>query len=155
MLIAGSGAAAVTLVAGCAGFPGSEVEGRIVTGDALSQINAFRQANGRPPLSRNRAASRAALAHARTMAKSQTMAHNIGFGADFSRRMQNGGVALPAAENIAAGQDTVARALRAWENSASHRRNTLDERFTGVGVAVAYDPENGNDPYWAMVLSGG
>lgn len=155
MLIAGGSAAAATLISGCAGFRTGAVEGQIVTGDALSQINAFREANGRPPLSRDRAASRAALAHARTMAESRKMAHNIGFGADFSRRMQNGGVALPAAENIATGQDTVARALRAWENSAGHRRNTLDQRFTGVGVAVAYDPQNGNEPYWAMVLSGG
>jgi uncharacterized protein YkwD len=155
MLIAGAGATAAALLSGCAGLPGGTVEGQIVTGDALSRINAFRESNGRPSLSRSRAASQAALAHARTMAKSRTMAHNIGFGADFSRRMQNGGVVLPAAENIATGQDTVERALRAWENSANHRRNTLDQRFTGVGVAVAYDPTNGNEPYWAMVLSGG
>lgn len=154
--VAGGGAVGLALfIAGCASLPGGGADGRIVTNDAIEQVNAFRRANGREPLRYGRAASNAALEHARTMAASATMAHNIGFGADFSRRMNNQNVALPAAENIATGQDTVARALRAWEVSSSHARNTLDPRFTEVGVAVAFDPSNGNEPYWAMVLSGG
>lgn len=133
---------------------GETPEGRIVTAEALERVNAFRTTHGREPLVNDRAASAAALEHARTMASAQQMAHNIGFGADFARRMRRQDVPLPAAENIAAGQHSVALALTAWENSASHRRNTLDERFRGVGVAVAYDPDRGNEPYWAMVLTG-
>lgn len=125
---------------------------RVVTREALARINAFRVENGRSRLRADRAASDAALDHARRMAASGTMAHNIGFGADFARRMRRQGVELPAAENIATGQAEIDRALLAWEVSQSHRTNTLDPRFTGVGVAVAY--ANGT-PYWAMILSGG
>lgn len=154
-ILAGTGAAGFLLLAGCAGLPDDGAEGRIVTGEALDRVNAFRRAHGREPLRYGRAASKAALEHARTMATNTMMAHNIGFGADFSQRMSRQDVALPAAENIATGQETVARVLHAWEVSESHARNTLDPRFAEVGVAVAFDPANGKEPYWAMVLSGG
>ncbi|WP_157928947.1 CAP domain-containing protein [Pararhizobium haloflavum] len=153
-LLASGGAFLLAALAGCGSLSSRSVEGRIVTSEAIERINAFRLSNGQTALRHDRAASAAALEHARTMAENRQMAHNIGLGADFPRRMKRQDVALPAAENIATGQDTVERALRAWEVSASHRRNTLDERFTGVGVAVAYDPNNGGEPYWAMVLSG-
>jgi uncharacterized protein YkwD len=148
--------AALTLVslAGCAGRLDGDAQGRIVTGEALTRVNAFRTSNGQSPLRADGAASAAALDHARRMAVNRQMAHNIGLGADFGDRMRRQGVALPAAENIATGQATVERALHAWEISTSHRANTLDPRFTGVGIAFAVDPARADRPYWAMILSG-
>jgi uncharacterized protein YkwD len=128
---------------------------RIVTGEALGRINAFRAEHGFSALVADRAAAQAALDHARRMAAHRTMAHNVGLGADFGRRMRAARVAAPAAENIAAGQQQLEGALQAWERSASHRANTLDPRFVGVGVAVAFDGSRDNRPYWAMILSGG
>lgn len=151
-LVIAGGAIGLAALGGCASRRGVG-ESRIVTGEAITRINAFRFENGRDALGNDRAASLAALDHARRMAAARRMAHEIGLGADFTKRMQHQKVRLPAAENIATGQDSVARALAAWESSASHRRNTLDPRFSGVGVAVAYGDDN--EPYWAMVLAGG
>jgi len=155
-VLLGSGAAGLALIAGCSTLGSrSSIPGQVVTMDAIERVNAFRVANGRTPLRHDARASEAALSHARTMAENRRMAHNIGVGADFVQRMKGQNVTLPAAENIATGQATVDRALLAWEVSASHRANTLDPRFTGLGVAMAQDTGNGGAPYWAMILSGG
>jgi len=155
------------LVAGLAGFAGAslsacstltsggEVSGsKIVSDAAVGRVNALREANGQTALQVDRRASHAALAQAKNMAAHQTMEHNIGIGANFARRMKKNDVPLPAAENIAAGQRTVEAAVTAWENSPPHRRNMLDGRFSGVGVAVASNAETG-EPYWSMVLTAG
>ena len=135
--------------------PSGDVSGsRIVSTAAIGRVNAFREANGQKALEVDRHASHAALAQAKNMAAHQEMEHNIGIGANFARRMKKGDVPLPAAENIATGQQSVEAAVVAWENSPPHRRNMLDSRFTGVGVAVASNTETGR-PYWSMVLTGG
>lgn len=153
-LLAAGTAGLILTLAGCASRPGGQADGRIMTREAIPRVNAFRTANGQAPLSPSGSASAAALDHARRMAESGQMAHNIGWRADFAQRMRDQRVPLPAAENIATGQASVERALAAWENSAGHRGNTLDERFSGVGVAVAFSPDD-NRPYWAMVLAAG
>lgn len=150
LVIAGSGVA----LAACGSLqPTSGVTGaKIVSGDAIATVNAFRAENGKPPLQVDRHASEAALEQAKKMASHQVMEHNIGFGADFAHRMKRNGVPLPAGENIASGQQTLDRAITAWENSPPHRRNMLDGAFKGVGVAVARS-EKTNLPYWSMVLT--
>ena len=116
----------------------------------LDAVNAARASGGRGPMRIDRAAQRAAERHARDMATAQRMAHELPGGPKFQPRMERDRVPLPAAENVAAGQRDVARAVTAWMNSPGHRRNMLDERFDGVGVASA----KGRDGrlYWAMVL---
>ena len=99
-----------------------------------------------------RAPSLAAIAQAKRMARAGEMSHLIGFNDSFGARMKGHGVPLPAAENIAAGQDTVERAVQAWIDSKRHLDNMLGG-FNGLGVAVAWDSASGNRPYWAMVLS--
>ena len=58
---------------------------------------------------------------------------------------------MPAAENIAAGQQTVEAAVSAWEHSPHHLENMLG-RYDAVGVVVARNAGTGDIPYWAMVL---
>lgn len=136
-------------------LPGlADSDGEIVTVQSLSRVNGFRSSNQRDPLAPGRAASRAALAHARAMAASGLMRHNIRAGDDFLTRMKKADVALPAAENIASGFDEINETLLAWEVSAGHRSNLLDPRFRGFGVAVATNPRSQGRPFWAMVLSG-
>ena len=77
----------------------------------------------------------------------------VGFGASFGKRMRGMGVALPAAENIAAGQDNAAEAFEAWYRSPKHLANMLGN-YRGLGVAVVSNPASGGRRYWAMVLSG-
>ena len=116
----------------------------------LDVVNAARASGGRGPMRIDRAAQRAAERHAKAMARAGRMAHELPGGPKFQPRMQRDRVPLPAAENVAVGQRDVARAVTAWMNSPGHRRNMLDKRFDGVGVASA----KGGDGrlYWAMVL---
>ena len=87
------------------------------------------------------------------MAKNGKMSHLIGIGDSFLDRMKGQGVALPAAENIAAGQDDAESAYQAWYRSPKHLENMLGSGYRGLGVAVVRNPASGNRPYWAMVLS--
>lgn len=123
------------------------------TGAALSMVNKLRAERGLAPLSSNANARQAAASQAVRMAKADSMSHLIGLGDSFLSRMKSHSVPLPAAENIASGQNEVERAVQAWIDSPKHLQNMLDN-YHGLGVAVARDATSGNRPYWAMVLSG-
>lgn len=155
-LILLSGLGLVSALAGCSttsvlssnddGASGDE------TADALPMVNSLRARKGLSPLAVDPVASQAAAYQAKRMAKAGKMSHLIGFNDDFGRRMKDHGVALPAAENIAAGQNETGRAVQAWIDSPKHLHNMLGD-FRGLGVAVARNSSSGNRPYWAMVLS--
>lgn len=123
------------------------------TDATLVMINKLRADRGLEPLSRQPATANAARDQARRMAAAGKMQHNIGIGADFAKRMKGMDVPLPAAENIAVGQDDAARAFQAWVDSPKHLANMLGSGYRGLGVAEARSPKSGNRPYWAMVLS--
>lgn len=127
-------------------------QSRVETAAAITMVNTLRQSRGLSTLSRNAQAEVAAVAQAKRMARAGEMSHLIGFNDSFLARMKGHGVPLPAAENIATGQDTVERAVQAWIDSKRHLDNMLGN-FNGLGVAVAWDSSSGNRPYWAMVLS--
>ena len=127
-------------------------QSRAETAAALPLVNRLRQSRSLSSLSRSQSAEVAALAQAKRMARAGQMSHLIGFNDSFGARMKGHDVPLPAAENIAAGQDTVERAVQAWIDSKRHLDNMLGG-FNGLGVAVAWDSSSGNRPYWAMVLS--
>jgi uncharacterized protein YkwD len=58
-------------------------------------------------------------------------------------------------ENIAAGQETLDDALRAWAASEGHCRNLLDARYAEFGLARVVGGREG-DPYgvyWALVMA--
>ena len=122
----------------------------LASGDALTIVNAARRSKGRSAMRIDANAQWAAERHAHSMAKAARMAHELPGGPRFSTRMERHGIVTRAAENVAAGQRTVAEAVQAWMNSPGHRRNMLDRGFGGVGVASA---AGGNGrTYWAMVL---
>lgn len=154
-LLAGVGFSIAVALTGCATRPGTpkgDENARDMSAAAVTLVNAVRAKNGLPAVSADAAASGAALYQARRMASAATMAHLIGPGDDFKSRMKEGGVALPAAENVAAGQSSLEDAMAAWIRSSKHLKNMLGS-YRGLGVAVAFDGSNGNRPYWAMVLS--
>ncbi|MFA7413619.1 MAG: CAP domain-containing protein [Rhizobium sp.] len=134
-------------------FPADGDTARAETDAALPLVNDLRAKKGLLTLGKNPAAEAAALAQAKRMARAGEMSHLIGFNDDFLGRMKKMDVPLPAAENIAAGQDDVADAVDAWIRSEKHLHNMLGE-YRGLGVAVANDPSSANRPYWAMVLAG-
>ncbi len=113
-------------------------------------VNKLRQSHGLSTLTLADKPTMAAEYQAVRMAQAEKMSHLLGFGDSFLMRMKNGEVPLPAAENIASGQQTVERAVQAWIDSPKHLENMLGN-YRSVGVAVARG-QNGL-PYWSMVLS--
>ncbi|NGO64678.1 CAP domain-containing protein [Rhizobium daejeonense] len=153
LILAGSGLA--LLLASCRStevLTVSDDAAQPETDAALPLVNALRARNGLSTLSKSPAAETAAIFQARRMARADKMSHVIGFNDSFFSRMKAGEVPLPAAENIATGQDTVERAVQAWIDSKKHLENMLG-RYNGLGVAVARAPSSANRPFWAMVLS--
>jgi len=142
-------------VASCATRPlpvALNLPGADQTAAALPLVNALRAQHGLPALAIDAAATDAALYQAKRMANLKKMAHLIGFGDDFGRRVKASGVKLPAAENIAAGQRSVDVVVNAWIHSPHHLENMLGP-YTGLGVAVSPGFGPGQMPYWSMVLS--
>jgi uncharacterized protein YkwD len=150
-----SGLALVAGVAGCSTtLPEvtTPSEGADETAAALPLVNQLRAKNNLPPLSVDPAASTAALFQAKRMATAGKMAHLMGMTDSFGARVKASGVQLPAAENIAVGQQNVDAVVTAWINSPHHLENMLG-RYSGLGVALAHNVSSRNQPYWAMVLS--
>lgn len=141
-------------LAGCATPPPPPPSGnaRDVSATALPMINALRAKKGLSPLSLDGATAGAAVSQARRMASYGKMAHLLGPGDDFKDRMKSQSVPLPAAENVATGQDSLEKAMEAWIKSPKHLHNMLGN-YGALGVAVAYQSSADNRPYWAMVLS--
>lgn len=121
------------------------------TAAALPMVNKLRQGRGLSTLTLDTPARKAAAGQAVRMAKAGEMKHLIGFGDDFGNRMKKNDVQLPAAENIASGQNSVDAAVEAWINSPKHLANMLGP-YKGLGVAMARAGDGRS--YWAMVLSG-
>ena len=132
--------------------PSTPSNGEDQTAASLPLVNQLRAKNGLPPLTVDPAATAAALFQAKRMAAAGKMKHVMGIADGFGPRVKASGVQLPAAENIATGQQTVPAVVTAWINSPHHLENMLG-RYSGLGVAVAYNPASRNVPYWAMVLS--
>jgi uncharacterized protein YkwD len=117
----------------------------------LGHVNRLRQGRGLSTLVGDPVASVAAMHQAARMARAGKMQHTIGWRDSFRDRMKGQGVTLPAAENIAMGQDDAEAAYEAWFHSPKHLENMLGT-YRGLGVAVAQNSASGNRPYWAMVL---
>ncbi|MDX3926484.1 MAG: CAP domain-containing protein [Shinella sp.] len=154
--LTGAVATLAAVAAGCSTtgvLSPSSGTGEDQTDETLGLINKLRAERGLSPLAGDRAAARAAMDQAARMAAAGRMEHNIGLGASFLKRMKSMDVALPAAENIAAGQTDAVAAFEAWYRSPKHLENMLGSSYRGLGVAVVTNPSSGGRPYWAMVLS--
>ena len=82
--------------------------------------------------------SQVASGHARDMYKQNYFSHQSLDGRTMSDRLHEGNVNYRAAgENIARGQQTAERVMKAWMNSPGHRRNILSPKFGKIGIARA------------------
>ncbi len=116
---------------------------------AAADVNRLRSAAGLAPVAADPALARAAEAHARAMRDAGTMSHDVG--GSFSSRLAAAGIrTTQAAENIAAGQRTLAEAMASWTASSGHRANMLTRGVARIGVARADGP---GGPFWAMILA--
>ncbi len=109
----------------------------------LAQVNAVRAKAGCGPLKLHPALTAAARTHARNMAEQNFFGHTGKDGRGFASRIRSQGYKYGlAAENIAAGQPTVERAVQAWLKSPGHKRNILNCKFRDTGIAMVYQPND-------------
>ncbi|MBN9044541.1 MAG: CAP domain-containing protein [Rhizobiales bacterium] len=120
--------------------------------DPTRMLNAFRKANGVPPVATDPTLEKAALYQAKRMATHGKMGHSIGWGEGFVARLRQAGIHGPAAENVAEGQPDTRSVFSAWMKSPGHRRNMLDPEFGHYGLAWARPANNPGMIYWSMVL---
>jgi uncharacterized protein YkwD len=131
------GALMIGVVLACASAPAT-------ASPALAlDLNGFRAEHKLPPLSHSATLAGAASAHARDMARRNSLDHD-GF---HERARLTGGTA---AENVSWGCDTQDCAIKQWAKSAGHRANMLMKGVTAYGIASAV-AENGRK-YWVMEL---
>ncbi len=150
--------AAVALAVALAALPAAASD---AAQGVLAQVNALRAKAGCAPLSLNPALMAAARTHARNMAEQNFFGHTGKDGRGFAARIRAQGYSYGlAAENIAAGQPTVDRAVQAWLKSPGHRRNMLNCRFRDTGIAMVHQPDDaplrgqsrGLRYYWVQVF---
>ena len=121
------------------------------TSKTLKAVNTIRIQHKLVPLKLHPSLQKAAQHQSRLMAKAGKMSHKVGWRNSFAARMKRVGYGGLAAENIAYGQSSLDRVLRAWMNSRGHRRNMLHPRMRYFGLA--YSTGKGLK-YWTMVLGG-
>ena len=130
----------------------------------LAQINAARAA-GRvcgtsimppvPAMSWNDILFSAGARHSRDMATRNYFSHDSLDGTTFAQRLAREGYnGWAAAENIAAGQNSVAGVMATWLNSEGHCRNIMAPVLTEVAVACVNQAGTTYGNYWTMGLGG-
>ncbi len=112
-------------------------------------ISGFRHQHGEGTVTIDPALNRIAQEQAKAMAARDTMDHAVL--RPFSDRVANLD-AERAAENLAVGDATFAKALDQWIASYGHRRNLLMHEATRVGIASARSKSG--EIYWAMEIAG-
>ena len=92
-----------------------------------------------------------AAAQVRAMESEISFSHTRPNGTSFASALKEAGVSYRGAgENIAWGQKSPEEVMRGWMNSAGHRANILNERFTAIGVG--YHQNNKGVNYWSQLF---
>jgi uncharacterized protein YkwD len=118
-------------------------------GVAAALISTYRAARGLSAVKVDAALNQAAEHHARAVAQAGKLSHG-----DFGGRMASFGLGgVNAAENLAAGQATVAKAVAGWKASPGHNENLLMPEARRIGLAHARSAGAGYEDYWVLVLA--
>jgi uncharacterized protein YkwD len=132
----------LALLAGTAGVASAAVPSTY-TQQVIDLTNQERAKVGCAPLARHAGLVDFAQKWANTMASQRKLYHSSG-PTSFGFRTWG--------ENIAYGQSTPQAVVTAWMNSAGHRANILNCRFTQIGVGAQTD--SGGRIYWAQDFGG-
>lgn len=115
----------------------------------LEALNQYRQENGLPTLIYSRRLEAAADGHVRDLWERGFFAHINPEGKDPGARAVAAGFCHQyVGENLAAGQNTVENAMRAWKNSPGHNQNMLEPLYIYVGLGHSIDPSGRH--YWGQ-----
>jgi uncharacterized protein YkwD len=144
-------AVCLMLLAGCASTPSAvyavETTSTSEAATAASLISAYRTSHGLSPVTVDARLNRAAEHQVKVVAAAGRLTHG-----NFGERMGQFGISGSSAENLSAGQSTVAEAVATWKASPRHNENLLLPEIRRVGLARA-DSKSGYGRYWTLVLS--
>lgn len=139
--------------------PGGAAE---VSARALALVNAARAKRRKcgnttfqpaPPLKLAPLLERAALAHAKDMAKRSSFTHTGSDGSRPADRVARTGYRWRnVAENIAAGAADIETVVQGWLDSPGHCTNIMGAQFQEMGIAYVVDLQSEEDIYWAQVF---
>lgn len=88
------------------------------------------------------------------MASNDYFSHTSPDGRDLWQRLGDVGVkGRAAAENLAAGHDSVKDAMAAWLSSPEHRANMLNPSMRRAGFGFSQSPDSTYGTYWAQDFS--
>lgn len=119
----------------------------------LRLTNLERQKRGLAPLKLSAQLSRAAQLHGTDMAKNNYFSHTGRNGSNLGDRAKASGYKYSrVGENIAAGRSTAEGTMKQWMNSAGHRANILNPKFTEIGFGYANTPNSRYQHYWVQVF---
>lgn len=95
----------------------------------------------------------AAAKHSKDMATRNYFSHTSPEGVEFTQRLAAEGYGFyAAAENIAAGMNTVSGVMTTWLASDGHCRNIMDPVLSDVAVACVTQDGSTYGSYWTMDL---
>ena len=132
--------------------------------EMLATVNAYRAAGAScgsegsftaaPALAWNALLTQASLAHSEDMVASNVFSHTGSDGSSAGQRATAAGyVWRSLAENIAAGQGSVATVMNSWMASPGHCANIMRASYKDIGVAcVSGGTGNTFRSYWTMSL---
>ncbi len=119
----------------------------------LQQLNQYRQANGRNPLTFDPLLFRSARWLAQDMATRNYVSHTDSQGRAIAERIKAFG--YPGGwvgENIAGGLEQAADNLSIWQSDDIHKNNLLGPNYTKAGVGRYYVKSSLNRWYWVLDL---
>ena len=120
---------------------------------AARLISQYRVDHGLKPLKLDPTLMKLAAEHAQRMASMDKMSHSLPGEGSFSHRIAAGGFrASMAAENVAAGQKSLAEVFEAWRKSPGHNANMLLANVSLMGIALAIQPGGRYHTYWSLEL---
>ena len=133
--------------------PDAAQPGTVDAEAAVRLISQYRVDHGLKPLKLDPTLMRLAAEHAQRMASMDRMSHSLPGEGSFSQRIAAGGFqASMAAENVAAGQKSLAAVFEAWRKSPGHNANMLLPDVSLMGIALAIQPGGRYHTYWSLEL---
>jgi len=120
---------------------------------ARRMINSYRTANGLKPLALNSKLTKAAERHSRDLARRDRISHKGSDGSDPWRRVKSAGYEPKlAAENVGAGQRSLAEVFKGWQDSPGHDKNLLLPDASQMGIALVTAAHSRYGTFWTLVL---
>jgi uncharacterized protein YkwD len=149
--------AAVAVLGPIAGGQAGGAKPAAVAVDAAAAarlITEYRASRGLGAVKVEARLTKIATVHSERMATSDRLDHVLPGEGSFQQRIAAGGYApTVAAENVAAGQVTLAAVMAGWKASPAHNANLLQPDVTEIGIALSTTPAGNYHTYWTLVLA--